>query len=253
MRTNSKNRLREACFANNLYWLRSFGCEVRREGEQIWILHPFDPDFRALLLTRPPSLGNERMARADLHAAIAKEMDVYVDTSVADSWEPALRASGLRQTAESVTRTVQLPSGRQIACAPFNIERVPTSNIDDWSAIYSRLFQRASAFQEIDRRRWRVGEAFPDVEHFVVRAPQTVVSVFQLCWHGGVVGLYSVGVGYANTIPLFKQIRAKAAELAADRQIDLLYFERTRANGRIGSEDTGPRTLRTFQVWRRRR
>ncbi len=55
--------LRERTLANNLVWLRSFGCDVRREGNVVYVDNPEATDYCALLLFAGP----EEVVRGFLH------------------------------------------------------------------------------------------------------------------------------------------------------------------------------------------
>ncbi|HEX5707327.1 MAG TPA: hypothetical protein VFX96_08525, partial [Pyrinomonadaceae bacterium] len=100
--TPSAEQLREMTLANNLTWLRSFGCRVRDEGGGvIRVEHATLADFCALLLMSPTAHALDALGRFLAQAeGERRASDVYVDEELerarlgTESVEDALAARG---------------------------------------------------------------------------------------------------------------------------------------------------------------
>lgn len=253
-------QLRRETLANNLTWLRSFGCRVREEGEGVVsVEHAALPEYCALLLmspgARPLAALADFLARAD-EAGFAR--DVYVDEELEGQElegvrvPDALAARGfVSVSANSTTAGVWTPPGEAprglVARAALPEERAR------WSALYSEGFGRDSREARIDLARWDLSFRSREVSHwFFVRENGEEVGVCQTCEASGVTGVYSFTLTRAARsaralVPAARALRARLAE----RGGVTVYFERAkRERARLPRHRLSPPLTPGFKIIR---
>jgi hypothetical protein len=234
--TPAVEQLRETTLANNLAWLRSFGCRTQDEGDGVVrVEHATLPDFCALLLMSPTARARRTLREflAEVEGAHSAP-DVYVEEELekgglgAVSVEEALAARGFARlsanttTAGEWTPRAATPELRARAATPEEHAR--------WSALYSEGFGRAGRDARLDLARWELSFNSAAVVHwFFVGAGGEEVGVCQTCEASGVVGIYSFTLAPALRGPhaLASAIHALRARLTERGKV-LVYFERAK-------------------------
>ena len=224
--------LRERTLANNLVWLRSFGCGVRREGDVVRVDNPEARDYCALLLFADARESYEALRRcAGEESAGSLPPNVYVDRQ-ADS--PDLRRllarKGCAKTAVSYVTAGVWSWGEA-----SNVAIIPASpaEADIWASVYSLGFGRVGDEASLDGRRWRRAFQREEVRHWFFADRGELVGVCQTCDAHGVVGVYSFTLvpGEREHGLLHRAIHTLRAKLAERGRVTV-YFERVKGGGR---------------------
>jgi len=215
-----RRALRDLTLADNLEWLRTFGCIVEQRGELIYIDHPRLPEYKAWLFTRatPRALG-------ELTHLASGEMlgprTIFVDDDIADTTVFSLLAHA-RIVARNVTFAARVPprawrSSTRLVPATGNDWRL-------WSEVYSRGFGREE-LAAIDRERWRLAFGSTFMQHWFFVQKGSHVGVCQTS-NGPLHGIYSFafvpearGVG-----PTLNGLRALMAYVSRQPS-PWIYFE----------------------------
>lgn len=228
--------LRRATLANNMTWLRSFGCRVGDEGEGVVrVEHAALPEYCALLLMSPTARAlaalKDFLARVE-EASFA--WDVYVEEGLEkESLEgvpvpDALAARGFESVSANSTTAgewtpVESPRG-------LVARRALPAEHARWSALYSEGFGRDGRDARIDLARWELSFNSPEVGNwFFVREGGEEVGVCQTCESAGVTGVYSFTLTRAARtaralVPAARALRARLTE----RGPVTVYFERAK-------------------------
>ncbi len=227
--------LRERTLANNLVWLRSFGCRVERRGGVVTVAHPELKDYCALLLFADPESSYEALRDYVWRwPGWAPAPSVYVDR---EAYSPPFRLllsrKGCART--SVSRVTAGEWRRAARTGEVGIRAARPEEADDWASLYSLGFGREGADRESDRRRWRMSFRDADVRHWFFLRGGKVVGVCQTCDAHGVVGIYSFTLVPEERRPgrvhsAVDALRTRLVEGGPAR----VYFERVR----------GPESLR---------
>ncbi|MCA1621001.1 MAG: hypothetical protein LC795_17180 [Acidobacteria bacterium] len=243
--------LRERTLANNLVWLRSFGCDVRREGEVVRVDNPEARDYCALLLFAGARESFDALRRCvGGEGAGSFPPNVYVDRQAdGPDLRRLLTRKGCAKT--SVSYVTAGEWGRAEAAADVSIRAAERSEVAQWASAYSLGFGRGAGEGALDRQRWRLAFRHEAVRHWFFTRRDEVVGVCQTCDAHGVVGVYSFTLIHRERglNPIHSAIRTLRAKLAERGRVTV-YFERVKGGGRrpflVGSR----RLLTGFKVIR---
>ena len=195
--------LSEATLDNNLLWLRSFGCEVRRKENLIEIKHPQIRDYSAWLI-----FEHQEKTRTQL-ASIFEEIegsptapDIYLDHYLFNpSIEQLLAENNFKPAFINLTLALK-PSSKQEP-APLTLQPAERANFEQWLLLYADGFNRHGRDAEVDRRRWlHAFENSDSVRHWFFVKDNDIAGICQTCIANGVVGIYSF-----TLMPGFRGIR----------------------------------------------
>ncbi|HJQ33415.1 MAG TPA: hypothetical protein VJ866_14610 [Pyrinomonadaceae bacterium] len=249
--------LRERTLANNLVWLRSFGCRVRRLGGVVFVTHPDLNDYCALLLFADPKSSYTTLeAYAGHRPRRASAPNVYVDR---EAYSPELRQllsrnGCARKSVSQVTAGEWARAGR---AGEVEIRAALTWEVADWASVYSLGFGREGADKESDRRRWGMSFQDPAVGHWFFLRRGKVIGVCQTCDADGVVGIYSFTLvpeerEFDSVHSAVNALRAKLLEDGPAR----VYFERvkgpenSRPFRRLAGALSGFKVIRVSEAYR---
>lgn len=251
-------KLRQDAFANNLVWLRSFGCEIGRLGDALRVDHPDLPDYQAWLLFGEPqrALGDLARILAGV-AAGGAPATVYVDERAqGEELATRLRRAGFRRALANMT-VGGLVAG-SVSARGLSLRAARESDLPLWSRIYSAGFGQSESDAFRDLRRWRAAfQSEPSLTHWFLIDGTEPVGVVQTCSAHDVVGIYSFTMARARGGPAAVRaaLAALRAELASGGTVRL-YFELLlkgdRGNRRRPERAPfGLTILRRMRGWRR--
>jgi hypothetical protein len=207
------NEFKAATLANNVVWLRAFGCNVETAPGLVRIRSsPIASYVSAVAVTRMAAftlLSEQNKFYVDLNAVGIDELDSYGYSVIP------------RSCSTIVGGTIQ----RQLRVNP-EVTIVLAPNSDAWSSMYVRAFVRSDAEASMDRERWRRAFRSTAVEHWTVFVKAQPVGVFQTVAACGVTGLYSFGI-----LPSHRSVRTQRSTIDAihhlfhERQWAMMYYE----------------------------
>ena len=180
-----RDALRALTFADNVEWLRSFGCSVEEHDGMTLIHHPQLTEYEAWLFTEatPVALGRlRRIVSGEIDDARA----VYVDDDAATDEVHAILA-GVPQYGKNVTVAAPVPARNW--SSPFELQRAAPEEWETWAAMYSRGFGRQSR-ADAERERWRLSFLSGRVDHWFFLRGGERIGVCQTTL-GAVHGIYS--------------------------------------------------------------
>jgi hypothetical protein len=249
---NDVRELRAATLDNNLLWLESFGCKVRRAAGCIHVEHPWMPDYVALLVTGEPGefLRELQMSITKMGPPTTAP-DIYVDaTSINPAVRSILDKNGFYEAALSLTMSGCWTP--KVIPNDLQLRPVAPTEIDRWSSLYSRGFRRTGRDAQHDRVRWRHAYDSPYVRHWFLGTADRLLGVCQTCTCSGVTGIYSFTIlpperGFRMVRMALRAIQAK---LTQDGRVTV-YFERVKKTGRSIRPPIRPPTdgLRVIRTW----
>jgi hypothetical protein len=224
---NRSEELRARTLDNNLTWLESFGCEIERQAEIIYVQHRELLEYNAHLV-----LGLSKATLTHLESLLAEvkvpSPHIYVDERFGtDVLLSMLENGGFRPVLIS-----QIKASR-VALRPANaiidMKLAQAADHAQWSALYSEGFARLGKAAEADSARWQKSFGNPRVLHwfFVYHGQQ--IGVCQTCIFSGVVGVYSFTLRprYRRVTMVICAARALRTEILR-RGETIIYFERVR-------------------------
>jgi hypothetical protein len=228
-----RDKLRAQTLSNNLVWLRSFGCAIKREGNLVWVNHPKLREFSACLVL---DHGLENLAHLDsaLSPTLLSQAapDVYLDSEIgngrAAEW---LTSSGFRPILTSIITAVEVLPGHE--AETMSVERATISEQALWCAMYAQGFGRTEPrIVKHDAERWAATFSSDEVRNWFVVEEGRRIGVCQTCTAHGVVGIYSFTLlpaerGIARVMPALRAVRAELLRKGAK----VAYFERTQKIG----------------------
>ncbi|MFN0140385.1 MAG: hypothetical protein ACKVQW_09925 [Pyrinomonadaceae bacterium] len=240
---------------NNLIWLRSFGCEIDRQDEIIYVRHHELREFNARLVMGS-SDNTVRKLTSLLGEINANGPLIYVDESFNnDSIQASLARNGFKQISANRIKAASIPA--ETSDGNLKMELARATDHEEWSALYSQGFARRGKDAELDRVRWRRSFEKPEILHWYFSTHGQNVGVCQTCFGAGVVGLYSF-----TLLPASRTLRASIGAARslrnemARRSEHIIYFERVRNwVPRVFATPTSfaeVRTLRRFRVYAKR-
>ena len=225
--------VRERTLANNLVWLRSFGCVVRREGGVVYVDNPEASDYCALLLFGDPDESYEAFLR---YAGDARSRslrpNVYVDReSDGPGLKRLLTRQGCARTAVSYVTAGEVSGGE--TWADVSVRAAEPREAERWASAYSLGFGRGGDEAALDRHRWRLAFRREEVRHWFFIRRGEVVGVCQTCDAHGVVGVYSFTLIPKGREPglIYGAIQTLRAKLT-ERGPVTAYFERVKEENR---------------------
>ncbi len=243
--------LRKRTLANNLIWLRSFGCHVEREGDVIYVNHPELSDYCALLLFADSKRSFEAFHRyVEGGWGGSSPPTVYVDE---DAASPQLKRL---LTREGYVRTSMsyVTAGEWRSAEGFTEVGIHIAELDQaghWASIYSLGFGRAGEDAMLDRRRWRKAFHHGDIRHWFFVKRDEVIGVCQTCVAHEVTGIYSFTLvpGERNSNSIHEAIHALRAKLLEDGLVSV-YFERVKNRRSVPFIFKSKKLLSGFKVIR---
>lgn len=180
--TYDRDALRELTLADNMRWLRSFGCTVEHRDDMILVDHAALPEYRAWLFVRETPRAVEQLRRI-VSAEAGEPRDVYIDDDV--------RSAAVLAQATPIARNATVA-----ACLPKRpwrssivLQRAAIVDADEWSALYSVGFGRKGQ-ADVDRERWRLSFASADVQQWFFVKNGARIGVCQTT-PGPLHGIYS--------------------------------------------------------------
>lgn len=220
--------LRAATLENNLLWLTSFGCTVRRLAGLVLVEHEDLPEYDARLLL---DAADQTLARLGLLLSeeARRPHDLYVDHHAED---PAMREllAGVGYAPRSTSLTMAgIWSGGEPPPADVALRRVSRDELDAWSDLYSRAFGRSAGQAAVDRRRWRRAAAERSLISWLFLRGGERIGTVQTCAAHGVVGIYSFAIlpPHRRLMTTLHVLRALRAEVTGGGEA-IVYFERAR-------------------------
>lgn len=249
--------LRANTLANNLVWLRSFGCTITREGKLVRVHHAKLREFSACLVVDNDVENVSRLK--DIFAGTESQTvpDIYIDSEVKDgSVFELLAGEGFKPILTSVVTAVAVLPGKESELIVLEPATLSTRAL--WCEVYAEGFARTGEItleEVIDR--W--GETFlsKEVQSWFFVANGRPVGVCQICTANGVVGLYSFALlpserGVGKVLSALRTLRAKLVRDGAR----IAYFERVQKFGphrKVGIPSLSTVTIREFTAFRRLR
>jgi hypothetical protein len=225
---DSNEELRAKTLDNNLTWLESFGCEIRRGAEIIHVRHLELPEYNASLIigSSKDILEKVRALSDDLRLS---QGFVFVDSKfLTDDMTDVLSHSGLNQLLVSRIKTTRftLPSRN----TKVQLTLAQASDLAQWAELYSKGFQRSGSAALADKSRWRKSFAHPKVRNWFFVSEAEKVGVCQTCIDNDVVGVYSLTLipGCRDLSTVIRSARALRNEIVRQGET-MVYFERVRA------------------------
>lgn len=247
--------LRTRTLRNNLVWLRSFGCAIRRAHRGLRVSHPELPEYCAWLLDSPDPDPHERirMVLAEVRSE-SSAPDLCIETFEPDALlESLLREAGYERGLASVTKAA-IWSPDMVPASP-RITRVARQRISDWSALYSEGFGRTGESRELDRTRWQRAAAQPKLRFWFIEQANQPIGVCQTCHDCGVVGIYSFTLvpAHRGRSSVRACMNALRAQLTARGEVTV-YFERVKPPRRFVQSSSLisalPAPVRNWQTYR---
>jgi len=221
--------LRQRTFKNNLLWLESFGCEIERRNNLIYVNHPNLADYRAWLIYGPPSEAlSDLKFVLDQSDPVKSSASIYIDELAAtDAITVTLAKNGF--VATSLNTTVAGVITPQLEAGDISLELAPPEDTTRWSALYSEGFSRHGRDASIDRARWKLSFDNPNLQHWFVMDGAIVIGVCQTCVGFGVTGIYSFTIKKTERgLQRFRNaLRALRYRLTQTKNVTV-YFERLR-------------------------
>ena len=219
--------LRVDTLDNNILWLSSFGCKIRIYDDLIYIDHPELPEYVARLILSTPE---EAMHRLRKIFAEIKEMptkpDIYFDElSISPGLQSALTENGFK--AAYINATMSKVMRPKPESTELILKQARFHDLEKWSCLYSKGFERSEREAEIDRSRWhRTFKEIPSVRQWFLMKGNNAVGVCQTCEANNVVGIYSFALSppernLRNLLGAMRAIRAKVSRGGPVRT----YFE----------------------------
>lgn len=231
------DNLRQNALENNLLWLESFGCQIKRYQNLIYLNHPSMPDYRAWLIYGSPSeaLNNLQsiLAESDSKRCLP---GIYIDeTSFDASIHSTLAENDFIATLVNITTAgVITPKAEAIN---LHLQLAFPDDAARWSALYSEGFNRSGRQAEIDRARWQLSFEHQNVHNWFVMDGRNPIGVCQTCVGYEVTGIYSFTLktserGLRHLRPALKALRIRLTE----KKQATIYFERLRRKESKGKQ-----------------
>lgn len=252
-----KADLRANTLCNNLVWLKSFGCTIKREGKLVLVHHPRLREFTACMVIDNDAGNLVRLDVVLSEAALGQAApDVYIDSEVKDGLIHRLLADkGFQPVLTSIiTVGVVLPAKE---VEGISLERATVSQRDLWCEIYYEGFgKKGETTVEDIVDRWSDTFVSEDVHNWLFVENGRQIGVCQSCTANGVVGLYSFTLlpserGVNTVMSVIKALRAK---LFRDGE-RVAYFERTQElrsrHRKVGFAAASLTGIREFTAYRR--
>ena len=221
--------LRQRTFENNLLWLESFGCEIKRRNNLIYVNHPDLDDYRAWLIYGPPSEAlSDLKFVMDQSDPVKSSASIYIDEIVAtDAITVTLAKNGF--VATSLNTTVAGVITPRLEAEDISLELAHPEDMTRWSALYSEGFNRHGHDASIDRARWKLSFENPHLQHWFVMDDSKAIGVCQTCVGFGVTGIYSFTIKRTERcLHRFRSaLRALRNRLTQTKNVTV-YFERLR-------------------------
>jgi len=235
--TPQVDNLRQRALENNLLWLESFGCQIKRYENLIYVNHPNMPDYCAWLIYGSPSeaLNNLRsiFAESDPKRCLP---DVYIDETAFDaSIHSTLVENGFIATLVNMTTAGVITPKAE--ATDLRLQLADPDDATRWSAFYSEGFNRSGRRAEIDRVRWQLSFENENVRNWFVMNGRNPIGVCQTCVGFEVTGIYSLTLktserGLRQLRPALKALRNRLTE----KNKVTVYFERLRREQSSGKQ-----------------
>ena len=221
--------LRQRTFENNLLWLESFGCEIQRRNNLIYVNHPSLADYRAWLIYGDPSetLSDLKFV-LDQPDPVKSSASIYIDElAITNAISVKLAINGF--VATSLNTTVAGVITPRIEAEDISLELAFPEDTTRWSALYSEGFNRRGNDASIDRARWKLSFENPGLQHWFVMDGAIEIGVCQTCVGFGVTGIYSFTLKKTERgLQRFRSaLRALRNRLTHTKNVTV-YFERLR-------------------------
>ena len=221
-------KLRAKTLSNNLVWLESFGCTIKRRGKLISVDHPKLREFSACLIVENDEENLATLRSILYDAAIGRTPDVYLDHDVETrSIEQWLVREGFQPVLTSIVTAAAIQPEND--GSGVSLERAALSQRSLWCAMYSEGFGRSDEISAAaDRERWAETFLSDEVNNWFMVLNGQRIGVCQTCTANDVVGLYSFTLlpserGVSNAMLALSALRNK---FVSDGE-RIVYFERT--------------------------
>lgn len=240
--------------ANNLVWLKSFGCKVTFKDNIIHVQHANLPEYNTYLV-----IGSSEQTPAQIELLLADREPVslvYVDDAAStEELRSVLASGGLSPAFISRVKMTRLTPRKN--ATDIELHQAQAHDVPEWSALYSMGFARFGKQAEVDRKRWQEAFKHPEIQHWFFVERGSYIGTSQTCISDGVVGVYSVTLspGYRRVAKVIAATRCLAAEMVR-RGEELVYFERI--SNRVPAPLSkaamflGFKTIRRFVAYRKR-
>jgi hypothetical protein len=227
--TPQAENLRQSAVDNNLLWLESFGCEIERRNNLIYVNHPNLADYHAWLIYGGPSEAlSDLKFVLDLSDPVKSLASIYIDEIAATSAVTSMLAK-YGFVATSLNTTVAGVITPQFYVGDMSLQLAVPEDTTRWSELYSQGFSRRGQDASIDRARWKLSFENPHLQHWFVMDGTSEIGVCQTCVGFGVTGIYSFTL--KNTERglhrLRSALRALRNRLTQTKNVSV-YFERLR-------------------------
>jgi hypothetical protein len=227
--TSEVDDLRQKTFENNLLWLESFGCEIKRRNNLTYVYHPKLADFRAWLIYGDPSEALSDLKFVLDQSDLVKSMtSIYIDERAAtNAITVTLAKNGF--VATSLNTTVAGVITPRLEAGDVSLDQALPEDITRWSALYSEGFNRHGEDASVDRARWRMSFENPNLQHWFLMDGSKAIGVCQTCAGFGVTGIYSftLKTSERGRHRFRNALRALRNRLTQTKNITV-YFERLR-------------------------
>ena len=232
--------LQDRTLANNLAWLKSFGCEVRRASQSIQVTHSELPEYNALIILGA-GLSSNLLHKSNFGA-------VYVDELIADSVEMDLYRSDYRLAFFSQVKIARRTSEKSIG--QIKLREALHRDMIRWSELYAEGFNQPVEQARANLARWETSFHDPSSQFWFFIDEGREVGVFQTYCRNDVIGLYSVTLqrGYRTLRKIISAGRALRSTLPLNYS-NYVYFERI--TGRIPATKRRTPVFRKFMTLRR--
>ncbi|MBV8857939.1 MAG: hypothetical protein JOZ02_13475 [Acidobacteria bacterium] len=250
--------LRQRTLDNNLVWLQSFGCRVKREGNVVHVYHPELKDYSALLLFGGPEESYKAFREhTEGRTDCPDRQNVYVDKKAASpGLGQLLKLLGYLKTSVSYVTAGEWKRGGapgEVLIRPATLEQA-----DYWASVYSLGFGHVAEERVLDRGRWRIAFCANTVRHWFLTRRDAVIGVCQTCVAHGVIGVYSFTLLPAERDRRhFREAVNALGDVMAGDGGGVFYFERVKDLrsapfiSRAPKSPSGFKVIRVAEAFRR--